>query len=101
MILFEKGRRLRYSLLPEKLSMCKEEPMSNPKIEQAREALAKVEAHVETLTPQTEARHQAERVRDNLSACIAMGDCNPKAAEILLPNVLTVAHEYLVTIGKN
>ena len=57
--------------------------------------------YVETLTPQTEARHQAERVRDNLSACIAMGECNPKAAEILLPNVLTAAHEYLAAIGKN
>ena len=42
------------------------------KLEQAQEALAKVEAHMETLTPQTQARHMAERVRDNLAACIAM-----------------------------
>ena len=35
------------------------------KLEQAQEALAKVEAHMETLTPQTQARHMAERVRDN------------------------------------
>lgn len=27
------------------------------KLEQAQEALAKVEAHMETLTPQTQARH--------------------------------------------
>ena len=39
------------------------------KLEQAQEALAKVEAHMETLTPQTQARHMAERVRDNLAAC--------------------------------
>ena len=32
------------------------------KLEQAQEALAKVEAHMETLTPQTQARHMAERV---------------------------------------
>ena len=37
------------------------------KLEQAQEALAKVEAHMETLTPQTQARHMAERVRDNLA----------------------------------
>ena len=36
------------------------------KLEQAQEALAKVEAHMETLTPQTQARHMAERVRDCL-----------------------------------
>ena len=75
--------------------------MPNQNIEQARAALAKVEAHVETLTPQTEARHVAERVRDNLAACIAMGECNPKAAEILLPNVLAAGHEYLASIGRN
>ena len=65
------------------------------KLEQAQEALAKVEAHMETLTPQTQARHMAERVRDNLAAC------NPKAGEILMPNVLTAAHEYLSGLGKN
>ena len=67
------------------------------KLEQAQEALAKVEAHMETLTP----RHMAERVRDNLAACIAMAQCNPKAGEILMPNVLTAAHEYLSGLGKN
>ena len=65
------------------------------KLEQAQEALAKVEAHMETLTPQTQARHMAERVRDNLAACIAMAQCNPKAGEILMPNVLTAAHACL------
>ena len=64
------------------------------KLEQAQEALAKVEAHMETLTPQTQAR-------DNLAACIAMAQCNPKAGEILMPNVLTAAHEYLSGLGKN
>ena len=68
------------------------------KLEQAQEALAKVEAHMETLTPQTQARHMAERLRD---ACIAMAQCNPKAGEILMPNVLTAAHEYLSGLGKN
>ena len=62
------------------------------KLEQAQEALAKVEAHMETLTPQTQARHMAERVR---------AQCNPKAGEILMPNVLTAAHEYLSGLGKN
>ena len=71
------------------------------KLEQAQEALAKLEAHMETLTPQTQARHMAERVRDNLAACIAMAQCNPKAGEILMPNVLTAAHEYLSGLGKN
>ena len=71
------------------------------KLEQAQEALAKVEAHMETLTPQTQARHMAERVRDNLAACIAMAQCNPKAGEILMPNVLTAANEYLSGLGKN
>ena len=66
------------------------------KLEQAQEALAKVEAHMETLTPQ-----MAERARDNLAACIAMAQCNPKAGEILMPNVLTAAHEYLSGLGKN
>ena len=70
------------------------------KLEQAQEALAKVEAHMETLTPQTQARHMAERVRDNLAACIAMAQCNPKAGEILMPNVLTAAHEYLSGLGN-
>ena len=59
------------------------------------------QAHMETLTPQTQARHMAERVRDNLAACIAMAQCNPKAGEILMPNVLTAAHEYLSGLGKN
>ena len=71
------------------------------KLEQAQEALAKVEAHMETLTPQTQARHMAERVRDNLAACIAMAQCNPKAGEILMPNVLTAAHEYLSGLGRS
>ena len=47
--------------------------MSQEHLKEAEKALAQVEAHVETLTPQTEARHTAERIRDNLSACIAMG----------------------------
>ena len=93
MILFEKQQGLRYSRLSETL-------LPN-KLEQAQEALAKVEAHMETLTPQTQARHMAERVRDNLAACIAMAQCNPKAGEILMPNVLTAAHEYLSGLGKN
>ena len=76
------------------------------KLEQAQEALAKVEAHMETRQmkprpPQTRPRHMAERVRDNLAACIAMAQCNPKAGEILMPNVLTAAHEYLSGLGKN
>ncbi len=71
------------------------------KLEQAQAAMAKVEAHMETLTPNTEARHKAERIRDNLSACIGMAKCNPKAGEILMPNVLTAAHEYLTGLGKN
>ena len=56
---------------------------------------------MDTLTPQTQARHMAERVRDNLAACIAMAQCNPKPGEILMPNVLTAAHEYLSGLGKN
>ena len=99
MILFEKRQGLRYSRLSEKL-LRKENLMPN-KLEQAQEALAKVEAHMETLTPQTQARHAAERIRDNLAACIAMAQCNPKAGEILMPNVLTAAHEYLSGLGRN
>lgn len=30
-----------------------------------------------------------------------MAQCNPKAGEILMPNVLTAAHEYLSGLGKN
>ncbi len=74
--------------------------MSQEHLKEAEKALAQVEAHVETLTPQTEARHTAERIHANLSACIAMGKCNPKAAEILLPNVLHAAHDYLAALGK-
>ena len=48
-----------------------------------------------------QAQDMAERVRDNLAACIAMAQCNPKAGEILMPNVLTAAHEYLSGLGKN
>lgn len=70
-------------------------------LEQAKTAMARVEEHMETLAPNTEARHIAERVRDNLAACIGMAQCNPKAGQILMPNVLTAAHEYLSGIGKN
>lgn len=71
------------------------------KLGQAQEALAKVEVHMETLTPRTQVHHMAERARDDLAACIAMAQCNPKAGEILMPNVLTAAHEYLSSLGKN
>ena len=100
MILFEKQQGLRYSRLSETL-LRKDDLHAQAQLEQAQEALAKVEAHMETLTPQTQARHMAERVRDNLAACIAMAQCNPKAGEILMPNVLTAAHEYLSGLGKN
>lgn len=70
-------------------------------LEQAQIALEKVEAHMETLLPDTVARHDAERIRDNLAACIGMAKCNPKAGEILMPNVLDAAHAYLARLGKN
>ena len=57
------------------------------KLEQAQEALAKVEAHMETLTPQTQARHMAERVRDNLAACIAMARTDPDSRMTHKPGI--------------
>lgn len=73
--------------------------MSDSPMEQAHAVLEHVEAHLQTLTPKTEAHHTAERIRDNLAACIAMGECNPKAGEILLPNVLAAAQNYLAALG--
>ena len=98
MILFEKQQGLRYSRLSE--TLLRKDDLSCP-TSSNRPKKPKVEAHMETLTPQTQARHMAERVRDNLAACIAMAQCNPKAGEILMPNVLTAAHEYLSGLGKN
>lgn len=49
------------------------------KLEQAQEALAKVEAHMETLTPQTQARHMAERVRDQSGRVHRHGPVQPQS----------------------
>ena len=70
------------------------------KLEQAQEALAKVEAHMETLTPQTQAPHGGTRPGQS-GRVHRHGPVQPQSGEILMPNVLTAAHEYLSGLGKN
>ena len=97
MILFEKQQGLRYSRLSE--TLLRKDDLSCPT---SSNRPKKPSPRLKPIwKPQTQARHMAERVRDNLAACIAMAQCNPKAGEILMPNVLTAAHEYLSGLGKN
>lgn len=71
--------------------------MSEVSIQSAKASLDALEEHLIKL-PQGTDRLNAERLRDNLATCLSLGASNPNAANILLPNVLTAAEEYLHSI---
>lgn len=71
--------------------------MSEASIQSAKVSLDALEAHIIKLQPGAD-RLNAERLRDNLATCISLGETSPNAAKILLPNVLSAAEAYLLSI---
>lgn len=79
--------------------------MSENQVKAANDLYDELDKHIVSLMaegarPDDKQRVTAERLRNNLAACVTMGKSNPRAAEMLLPNVLASVREYLHSIKK-
>lgn len=71
--------------------------MSEVTLQSAKELFATLEKRIILLQPSAD-RQDAERLRDNLAACISLGETSPGAVKILLPNVIESAEAYLRSV---
>lgn len=79
--------------------------MSEEQVKAANELYDDLDKHIvslmaEGISPDAKQRVTAERLRNNLAACVTLEKSNPQAAEMLLPNVLASVRDYLESIKK-
>lgn len=79
--------------------------MSEDQVKAANELYDELDKHIvflmaEGVRPDDKQRVTAERLRNNLAACVTLGKSNPRATEMLLPNVLASVRDYLQSIKK-
>lgn len=79
--------------------------MSEDQVKAANELYDELDKHIvslmaEGVRPDDKQRVTAERLRNNLAACVTLGKSNPRATKMLLPNVLASVRDYLQSIKK-